>query len=409
MTEGRLNVCRCTRSLRVHPFSSQVIFGSNHPELGYSLARLLSDPIVYSDLARNVDWITTATTEADPDLVASGPNGITSYRFIEDGGVTLPAYQTNLLWVLVNVYNLYRTTLDLTLLPPLYSVLRASVNHQLHLATKGPDGKYHMPPTGSPEYPVGCESGCAGGDSTYHLALTKWGLRTLPKICAELQCDEPRDARFRDLLDNLADFAASDQLPIGHGRGLQISAGVVVNTSHRHYSHMLPCWNTGLLSWDVPEERALCLDTLDNWHGGSNRGACVRGDPQCRPTQDMTWEWDGFSYPASSAFNSRAGRAEAAWGNLTLMLSTVWPEAQLTWGCPHSGTPWPGSSDTKCIGSSMQPNTFQGENGGDGHADPTSETPLAMAAAVQVKCFPTQRPISRCCAIFLTATFFLYL
>jgi len=31
----------------------------------------------------------------------------------------------------------------------------------------------------------------------------------------------------------------------------------------------------------------------------------------------------------------------------------------------------------------MQPNTFQGENGGDGHADPTSETPLAMASAVQ--------------------------
>ena len=31
----------------------------------------------------------------------------------------------------------------------------------------------------------------------------------------------------------------------------------------------------------------------------------------------------------------------------------------------------------------MQPNTFQGENGGDGHADPTSETPLAMASSVQ--------------------------
>ena len=31
----------------------------------------------------------------------------------------------------------------------------------------------------------------------------------------------------------------------------------------------------------------------------------------------------------------------------------------------------------------MQPNTFQGENGGDGHADPTSETPLALATSVQ--------------------------
>jgi hypothetical protein len=102
----------------------------------------------------------------------------------------------------------------------------------------------------------------------------------------------------------------------------------------------------------------------------------------------MTWEWDAFSYPASSAFNTRAGRSDAAWGNLTLILTTVWPERQLTWGCPHDGMAWPGSSDTKCIGASMQPNTFQGENGGDGHADPTSETPLAMAAAVQVDSLP---------------------
>jgi hypothetical protein len=336
-----------------------------------------------------VAWISTASTSIDPDLVVSGPNGIASYRFIENNGTQLPGYQTNLLWVLINVYNLYRITLDITLLPPLYSLLRASVNHQLHLAEKDRSGVYHMPLTASPEYPIGCLEGCAGGDTTYQLALTKWGLRTLSKICTVLQCDEPRQAQFDDLLQNLADFPASNTLPIGKGRGLQISRGVVVNTSHRHYSHMLPCWNTGLLSWEVPEERALCLDTLDNWHGGCNAGACARGDAvECHPSEDMTWEWDAFSYPASSAFNTRAGRSDAAWGNLTLILTTVWPERQLTWGCPHDGMAWPGSSDTKCIGASMQPNTFQGENGGDGHADPTSETPLAMAAAVQVDSLP---------------------
>ena len=87
--------------------------------------------------------------------------------------------------------------------------------------------------------------------------------------------------------------------------------------------------------------------------------------------------------PASSSYNTRALRPEAALGNLTLMLNTVWPKRSLNWNCPHNGDAWPGSSDSKCIGAAMQPNTFQGENGGDGHADPTSETPLAMAGAIQ--------------------------
>ena len=43
---------------------------------------------------------------------------------------------------------------------------------------------------------------------------------------------------------------------------------------------------------------------------------------------------------------------------------------QLNWGCPHKGAPWPGSSDQKCIGAAMQPNTFQGENGAFWSFDP---------------------------------------
>ena len=67
------------------------------------------------------------------------------------------------------------------------------------------------------------------------------------------------------------------------------------------------------------------------------------------------------------------------------MINTVWPKKQLNWGCHHDGPAWQGEMhfDGGCVGASMQPNTFQGENGGNGHADPTSETPLAMATAVQ--------------------------
>ena len=88
-----------------------------------------------------------------------GPDGITSFRFLEDHDVKPPRYSTNLLWALVNYWNLYRVTQDANLLPDFYAVLRGSVNHQAHLAIKGADGLWHMPETNSPEYPLGAAGG----------------------------------------------------------------------------------------------------------------------------------------------------------------------------------------------------------------------------------------------------------
>ena len=53
-------------------------------------------------------------------------------------------------------------TQDGDLLPDFYAVLRGSVNHQAHLATKGTDGLWHMPETNSPEYPLGAAGGARG-------------------------------------------------------------------------------------------------------------------------------------------------------------------------------------------------------------------------------------------------------
>ena len=300
------------------------------------------------------------------------------------GYVKPPDYQCNLLWALVNYWNLYRATLDADLLPDLYTLLRGAVNHQLHEATKDADGTLHMPVMKSPEYPLPT----LGGDTSYQLALTKWGLRTIMMICKLIKCEDPKQEEFAEAFKHLAKEPVSSAA-IGKGRGLMVSNGTAFTTSHRHYSHMIGCWNTGIFSWDDPKDRQLCLDTLDNWHSGQNAGACQmvgwsgKSKPGCVPDQDMTWEWDGFSYPFSSSANTRAGRPTAAMGNLTLMLRTVWPKQQLNWQCKHTGNPWPGSGDGGCIGASMQPNTFQGENGGVGHADPTSETPLALATSVQ--------------------------
>ena len=279
------------------PVQYNMVASSNHPEVGYAMTRLLSSPMVRADLSDNVRWIATNSTATDPDLVLSGPNGITGFRFVQDVQVKPPAYACNLMWVLVNYWNLYRSTMDTALLPDLYAILRGSVNHQAHLAAKGADGKYHLQPMNSPEYPLGA----AGGDTNYQLALFKWGLSTLFKICALLEsCDaDPRLALFRDMHENLAPFPSD-------ARGLKISKDTSVATSHRHYSHLVPCWNTGMLSWDNADDRTLCIKSLDNWHAGANNGACNAGafydESKCNPGKDMTWEWDGFSYPGAFLF-----------------------------------------------------------------------------------------------------------
>jgi hypothetical protein len=53
----------------------------------------------------------------------------------------------------------------------------------------------------SPEYPDK-----AGPNTNYQLALTKWGLVTLLKVCDLLTCDEPRRPVFEDVLKNMVSF-----------------------------------------------------------------------------------------------------------------------------------------------------------------------------------------------------------
>ena len=64
---------------RNFPVEYQVIFSSNHPELGRSMTRLLSDPTVHSNLEANaatVPWPkgnAPDSTMPAPDMVISGP------------------------------------------------------------------------------------------------------------------------------------------------------------------------------------------------------------------------------------------------------------------------------------------------------------------------------------------------
>ena len=64
-------------------------------------------------------------------------------------------------------------------------------------------------------------------------AAARWGLRTIARVCALLECDDPKQAEFAAALEALADEPVS-AADIGKGRGLMVSNATAFTTSHRH-------------------------------------------------------------------------------------------------------------------------------------------------------------------------------
>jgi len=153
------------------------------------------------------------------------------------------------------------------------------------------------------------------------------------------RCSSAEQRHYQDILSRLAPYAVSP-LPVGQGGGLMVARGLPYNLTHRHFSHLLPCWNLGELAEEggtwAPD--SLCTRSLDNWAHLWYPGG-----------HDEFGGWDAFSFAAAAAFNVRAGRPDAAWGNLTALLDAVWPKLL------QSMIP---------ARAAMQPNTMQGEGGG---------------------------------------------
>lgn len=243
--------------------------------------------------------------------------------------------------------------MDQTELEHFYLLLRNAVNFFLHLIIKRDDGKYHLPPNFSPEYKLGNAPGL--GDTTYTLGLLRWGLRTLLSVAARSNTTDHRLHEYQSTLENLADFHVSNAT-IGQGAGLMVAEALSFNYTHRHFSHILPCGNLRLLNW-TGTSGGLCERTLDNWAAlHSARGTLEAGG------------WDLFSYAGVVPFNVRAHRSLAALGNLSFVLSHVWPKLL---------------PSMKPNRAAIQPNTLAGEGGNQSHTDPTSETPQALASALQ--------------------------
>lgn len=160
--------------------------------------------------------------------------------------------RANLVWTCHNLWLQYRCTMDERFLrEQLYPLLRRAVSLYLHLIEKGPDGKYHLPNSHSPE-------AFTGPDTNYDLASLRWGCERLLWMDRRLGTNDPQAARWRDVLEHLVDYAV-DQTGFMGGPGKAAPRG------HRHWSHLIMIYPYYQVNWDQPQQRELIERSWRYW------------------------------------------------------------------------------------------------------------------------------------------------
>jgi len=155
-------------------------------------------------------------------------------------------------WTLYYYWLDYRYQMDDRVLRErVYPLLKRAIGNYLAYLERGDDGRWHLPPTESPEL-------ATVPDANYDLALLRWGLETLIASAEHLRLDEPMLARWREVLANLTPFPADSA-------GLMVGRGRPWKESHRHYSHLLAIYPLHLITPDRPDARSLIEASLRTW------------------------------------------------------------------------------------------------------------------------------------------------
>lgn len=165
----------------------------------------------------------------------------------------------NLTWTLFYCYRQCTAYADTAQMRHrLFPLLKSAVNTFFRIRTTGADGRYHLPPTASPEY----GTGSVGPDANYDLANLRWGLTALLEMDSTLRINDPMRAQWQDFLDKLAYF------PYDEKTGFKVSrTKAFTDTTHRHYSHLFMIYPYHLLSWaDAADRRRMEL-SVGRWHG----------------------------------------------------------------------------------------------------------------------------------------------
>lgn len=139
----------------------------------------------------------------------------------------------------------------------LFSKLRGVGNSYLNYLKENPvpsdDGTIHIKHSWSPEYPGG-----RGQDINFTIGLMKWCFQTLLDINEEHNLNDPLEAEWQNIVDNIVDFQIDKD-------GLRIGKDIAFDKPHRHYSHLLPFYPLAILTPDTDEGRGLLRTSLDHW------------------------------------------------------------------------------------------------------------------------------------------------
>lgn len=225
---------------------------ANRLELGGSLIRHLKDNC--QNLVNNVDeqyrhdsaGLSRNTSMLDLKGKVGNPGGWVHPN--NDIGCEVG----NLTWICHNLYTLYRSSQDESLLKDLlYPILKRAVNYYRHFFIEGKDGRWHLPLTHSPEY------GNAP-DCNYDLSLIRWGCQALIELAGTLQRDEDMIPVWEKIGKKLVDYPQNEY-------GFMVGAGLGYDRSHRHWSHLLMIYPLRLVNPENGGEEII-RRSLDRWH-----------------------------------------------------------------------------------------------------------------------------------------------
>jgi len=267
------------------------MYTGNRLGLAESLLNYIDDILPNLILNVQADW--QIDSAAAPSSASSIHGFETCYwQHRPDCHTGPPTITGNLLWVLHNYWRHYDVSRDPSILPRLYNVLRRAVNFYVHFVSKSStDGLYHLPVTFSPEYPY------RGPDTNYDLALLRWALPVAIDTAQRLGKDktDPSVGAWKELLPHLAPY------PVDPSTGYMIAAGVPLNVSHRHFSHLLMVFPLSTIDWENASTYSLAERSFDHWIG-------------------MSGGLTGFSRTAAASMSVPFGRKKSAFGNLTYLL-----------------------------------------------------------------------------------------
>jgi len=216
------------------------LYGANRLDLAKSLTRVLDEN--HAQLSANAG--------GDPSMAFLGRNTDQHLRDYRSGREF-----SNLLWAMHNYWLHYRYSMDETMLHErLLPLLEKAINYTLSRLTESPDGTLNTPRSISPEY-------AHSVNTNYDLGLIRWSLLTLIEQNMAHEPDHPKLPVWQDALARLLDF------PIDEKTGYKIAEGRLLESSHRHYSHLLMFYPLYLVNWDQEENRELIKRSVDHWAG----------------------------------------------------------------------------------------------------------------------------------------------